>query len=417
MRRCAAILALLILIVPIWASPGSVLDAYLPFYQRNMSMGGTGTASSRYSEILYSNPALIGSDNQYFSVPSFSLTLYNINKLIQPGGALDIFLTQNNGEEDLNRAFNQLINSIGSGSGDVLSAELSFGFISGIMGLSLDGSLDFHSMGSGGESSTIIMEGNIAFSLGLSLPLTVGENHTFSFGAAVHLVLRGFTVDDITGDIQPGGITASSLIDFYSRDDVWAGLLNQLPVAFGFAIPVDLGFTYDYRDIFTFGLALKNLNGTYRMQSYSAVNQLYYMLTGGYIGDTVPGNPRQGDSFQFHSGLSLDAGIALRTPSGGGWDWAGLTLAADLTDLLGFFSEPVTSSTLVTHLRLGAQLSLVNTFHIRAGINSGYLSLGFTFDFQIFTVDLTYATLEYGQEPGDKPLDLFSVCIRLGLEN
>ena len=45
------------------------------------------------------------------------------------------------------------------------------------------------------------------------------------------------------------------------------------------------------------------------------------------------------------------------------------------------------------------------------------MSFGFTFDFQIMSIDLTYATLEYGDRVGDKPLDLFSISFRIGLEN
>ena len=85
MRRIL-LLAILILvpICAIVAADDLTISAYSPMRVRSLSMGGTGTASARFGEVLYSNPALIDVDNQYFSIPSVSFSLYNVNKLVQP---------------------------------------------------------------------------------------------------------------------------------------------------------------------------------------------------------------------------------------------------------------------------------------------------------------------------------------------
>ena len=72
-----------------------------------------------------------------------------------------------------------------------------------------------------------------------------------------------------------------------------------------------------------------------------------------------------------------------------------MTFACDIVDLAGLFSKPVSLEELILRSRLGLEVRLMNTFDFRAGLNSGYLSFGFTFDFQIFTIDLLYATHEY----------------------
>ena len=180
---------------------------------------------------------------------------------------------------------------------------------------------------------------------------------------------------------------------------------------------MDFGFSYDWREVFTFALALRNVNGDYHMQTYSGVNQLYYMLTGGYLGSTPPGQVEQGGSFSFHTPMSLDAGFALRTPDGGLWDWIDVTFAFDVVDIWDLFREGVSAEGFVSRMRTGIELSLMRTFDFRFGLNGGYMSFGFTFDFQIMSIDLTYATLEYGDRVGDKPLDLFSISFRIGLEN
>lgn len=415
MRRLAVLLVLLSLVAALLpASGGDSLGAFTPLYNRSLGMGGTGVASARYGETLYTNPALVGVDNQYFSTPSVSFTLYNVNKLVQPGGALDIFFTQ----DDADRAFDQLINSIGSGRGDVMSAQMSFGFISGITGLGIDAALDVHSQGQGGEASTLVLEGDFAMTLAISVPITVAEEHTFSLGAGAHLVFRGFSIQDMDEPVQVGGFTAGRILGFYGDEDILASVLNEVPVAFGFAIPLDFGFTYDWREIFTFGLALRNVNGEYHMQTYSGTNQLYYMLTGGYIGSSPPGEAETGVSYSFHTPMSLDVGIALRTPDGGFWDWVDMTFAFDVVDVWDLlFVEKPTLEGFISRMRTGVELSLMRTFDFRFGLNAGYMSFGFTFDFQIMTIDLTYATLEYGDATGDKPLDLFSIAFRIGLEN
>ena len=418
MRRIAFLLAVLILSMPLFAEDIFTLEPYRPLSYRSIAMGGTGVASARHGDVLYSNPALIGVDNQHFSLPRVGITIYNINRLVQPGGALDILLTGTESEDSLRRALNQLVNSIGSGDGAVANAQASLSFISGIMGMSLDIGVDVLSQGSGGESSTLMMDASFALSLGLALPFDIGRDHRLSLGVGAHLDFRGLTIQDMDMPIAPGGFTAGLLIDIYGQDDAMAGILNGLPVAFGFAIPVDLGFSYSYRDILTVGLALTNMNGRHYMQSYSGVNQLYYMLTGGYIGQTPPGNPEQGESFTAASPLSLDLGIAASTPEGGIWDWIALSAAFDLVDLTGLFSEDWDSlAGWIGHMRLGFEAEIMRTFILRAGINAGYLSFGFTFDFQIFSLDLVYATQEFGAELGDKPLDLFSVSFKLGLDS
>ena len=412
MRKALTLAVLLIITLPLGAE--SVFQAFTPHYPRNLSMGGASVASSRYEEVIFSNPALVGSDNSYLSLPSFSFTLYNFNQLVQPGGVLDIFLTQG-GDEAVNRALNQLINSIGAGESDVVSAQLSLGFISGFTGLSVDSGLRVHSTGTGGESSTLILDADFAISLAFALPIEINEHHRLSFGISAHLIFRGLTLADMYSS-APGGFTAGSIYDFYKQDDTLAGVLNQVPVAFGFAIPLNLGFTYDWRDIITAGLVVRNLNGRYHMQSYSGVNQLYYMLTGGYLGSVPPGNPETGISFEADTDVTLDLGFAVSTPQGGVWDWIDMTFAFDLVDVWNLFARDLSTEGLISRIRTGVEISFMKTFDFRFGINSGYMSFGFTFDFQVFTIDFLYATLEYGETTGSRPLDLFTIAFSLGFE-
>ena len=227
MRKALTLAVLLIITLPLAA--GSVLQAFTPHYPRNLSMGGAAVASSCYEEVIFSNPALVGSDNSYLALPSFSFTLYNFNQLVQPGGVLDIFLTKG-GDEAVNRALNQLINSIGAGESDVVSAQLSLGFISGFTGLSVDSGLRVHSTGAGGESSTLILDADFAISLAFALPVEINEHHSLSFGISAHLIFRGLTLADMYSS-TPGGFTAGSIYDFYKQRKMNVRLARVFPIS------------------------------------------------------------------------------------------------------------------------------------------------------------------------------------------
>jgi len=69
------------------------------------------------------------------------------------------------------------------------------------------------------------------------------------------------------------------------------------------------------------------------------------------------------------------------------------------------------------HLRFGSELRVMNSFDFRVGLNQGYLSFGFGFDFQILRFDLTYATHEYGSSLGDKPLDSLTIRLKFGFDS
>lgn len=416
-KRLLVLILLTLCTASLVARPGSAMDAWRPVSSRSSSMGGTGVASSHHQDVLWANPALVGHDEQFFSLPSLSFTLYNFNKLVEPGGALDIFLEDPWDEEVLNRAVNQLISSIGPGYGDTATLDLGMGFISGITGLGLDGQLAFHSQGGGGEASTLVMEANLAASLALSLPLEFGD-HSISFGVGAHFVFRALTVQDMDAPFTEGGITAGGLLDIISQEAILDSLLNQVPVAFGFAVPIDVGLSYKWRDIVTVGAVVSNLNGRYHMESYNGLNQLYHSLTGGHLGSSLPGGLEGGGSFVFDSMPSFDIGFALSSPGGGIWDWIDISAAVDFVDIAGLFMEDaLDSEDFISRLRFGFELRLMRTFELRFGLNAGYMAFGLGFDFQVFTLDLAYAVEEYGVRLGDKPLDYLTVAFRLGLED
>lgn len=388
--------------------PAAVTDLFRPYSMRTEGMGGTSVSSAHSADILYANPALINADEAYFSLPSVTFTLYNFNRLIEKGGPLYMLLSREDwGREDI---ISGLIDSIGYGDGDLASVNLSAGLISGITALGFDTSLALHTTGRGAENSTVIAEANVAAAIGLGVPLELGPV-TISFGAMTRLNFRFYTVESLTST-EAGGFSASRIIAMIQDEDIASTILNSTPVAAGISVPVDIGMAFSFPYGFKMGLVWRGLNNTFHMQNWNGVNQLYYSVTGGYIGNP-PTEVEQGESFSFRTSSSVDIGFSWQPEENSITNWIMPAVAVDFKDMTGLFSD-LSLESLVRHTHIGAELVLARTFTLQAGLSQGYLSLGLDFNFQLFRAGIVYATHEYGEVLGDKPLDSLTFRFSLG---
>lgn len=407
-RRC--FISIVLLLVLLSSLPAAVDGLFRPYSFRSEGMGGTSVSSAHGSDILYANPALINPDEAYFSLPSLSFTLYNFNRLIERGGPLYMLLSREDwGRDDLIAG---LIDSIGYGDGDLASANLSAGLVSGIMALGFDTSLALHTTGRGAENSTVIAEANVAAALGLGIPLELGPV-TVSFGAMTRLNFRFYTIEALDS-AEVGGFSASRIIAMLQDEDIASAILNSTPVAAGISVPVDLGMAFTFPFGFKAGIVWRGLNSTFHMQTWNGVNQLYSSVTGGYIG-TPPADVEQGQSFSFNTASSVDIGISWQPEENGITNWIMPSLAFDIRDITGLFAD-LSAASFVRHSHIGAELVLARTFTFQAGLSQGYISLGLDFDFQVFRAGIVYATHEYGDELGDKPLDALTFRFSLGYD-
>lgn len=388
--------------------PAAVTDLFRPYSMRTEGMGGTSVSSAHGADILYANPALINADEAYVSLPSLSFTLYNFNRLIGKGGPLYMLLSREDwGRDDL---ISGLIDSIGYGDGDLASVNLSAGLISGIMGLGFDTSLSLHTTGRGAENSTVVAEANVAAALGLGIPVELGPV-TISFGAMTRLNFRFYTIESLSSP-EAGGFSASRIIQMLQNEDIASAILNSTPVAAGISVPVDLGMSFTFPYGFSAGIVWRGINSTFHMQTWNGVNQLYSSVTGGYIG-TPPMEVEQGQSFSFRPSSSVDIGFSWQPEENSITKWIMPSAAFDIKDITGLFAD-LSAENLVRHTHFGAELIIARTFVLQAGLNQGYLSLGLDLDFQIFRAGVVYATHEYGEELGDKPLDALTFRFSFG---
>lgn len=404
-RRILLLVLILASLMPLFSG---VEDLYRPFRLRTEAMGGASVSSAKADDILYANPALISSDEAYFLLPSVSFSLYNFNRLLERGGPLYMLLSMDNWSNvDL---ISGLIDSIGYGDGELASANLSASLISGITSLGFDTTLALHTTGRGAENSTVIVEANVSGALGLAIPVELGPV-TFRAGVSARLNFRFYTIESMDSN-TPGGFSASRIIAMIQDEDIASAILNSTPVAAGISIPVDLGMAFEFPYGFNAGLVWRGLNSTFHMQTWDGINQLYNSVTGGYI-LTPPTSGEAGDNFTFRSSSTVDIGFSWQPEKHFLTKWIKPSIAFDISDITGLFSD-LSGEAFVRHSHIGAELQFMNTFSIQAGLNQGYMSLGLDFNLQIFHVGIVYATYEYGETLGDKPLDSLSFRFSMG---
>ena len=404
-KKGSILLLILLLTTSLYASVQSI---YIPYRLRSEAMGGTSISSALSDDILYANPALINADEAYISIPSLSISLFNFNRLIEKGGPLYMLLAKEDWSNET--LLSGLINSIMPGEGDLASVNLSMSLISGIMGMSFDTTLDLHTSGRGSENSTVIAEANVAAALGLGIPIEMGPVKV-SFGLMGRLNFRFYTVDSLTSD-KVGGFSASTINSMLNDEDIAYTLLNATPVSAGISFPLDFGMAIYFPFGFKAGAVWRGLNGSFAMQNWNGVNQLYNSLTGGYI-DQMPSDIEMGSRFKFSTPSSFDIGLSWRAEENWFTSYIMPSVAVDLVDLMSLFNN-LTVESLVYHTRLGAELKFMNILSLQAGLNQGYLSLGVDFNLQIFRIGVVYATHEYGESLGETPLDSLSIRFLLG---
>jgi len=410
MKRILSSIFILLLSLSLFSAPIGK-SSFMPSLARSNALGGTGIGSASEDESIYLNPALLSFNEDYVKIPSLTLGVYNVKNMVAPGGAFDIFASTARGNDRFSEALKQAINSIGFGDGEISETDISFGFQSGIIAMDADVNFALHTSGSGSEGATLILDSNIIGTFALAIPLEMGRCK-LSLGAAARFSVRSYTVESLF-DSSPGGFKAGDVTDILDNEDTATKIMNTIPIAAGVAVPFDLGATLETPYYFRFSLVMRNLNGRYYMQTYSGINQFYHYLTGGYIGEE-PSDIEEGESFHLKTPSSLDFGVSWSGKDRSHvFDYAAPTIEFDIVDIVGLCKD-LSLSEFLRRTRFGCELLLIKTLSIRYGVREGYQSFGLGFDFGFLRCDVTYCTLEYGKELGDKGLDQLLFRFRFG---
>ena len=395
--------------------------AFQPTMPKYDGMGQSGLAVPTKLDSFYTNPAnLAVKRGLAFTVPSVSLTVYNLQKLVADEEAMEIvnkIVDKTAEDEDKINLATKYLNNLGSGKNAIAKIDMGLGLQLGSLGLGTNVQIKIHSLNKGSSLASIylIPEVNVAQTLGLGLKIIDTNALSLSLGASVHGVYKAYFKGI-------GGNTAITFVN--NSDQIAETLLWDTPVMGGWALPVDAGVTLGLADdTFLICATANNLNGTYHMQSFAGAGYLVNSLKEGTI-EVPEGRENPGESVRFdvQTPWELNFGFAFAP------DWKLLrpTITADLVDMLEMCQimgkslkekdGSFRAEDLLLHLNLGAEVELLKLVTARVGINRGYMSVGAAVNLLLARIDVSYGWQEFGAEIGDKPVDSFTVKVILGYD-
>ena len=388
----------------------ALLDGNYPHSARSLAMGGAGVAVGGGSDSFYMNPALLAR-RTLISIPYLQLSLYHPYDLVKPseeGTSIVedmINAIQSENMQDIVGPATDFLSTIKSGKGKL--AELEAGVTLGgggfALGLHVKDTIHTFGDGAGGLDASRFDELNVNMLAALGIRIELGADTSLDLGVSSGLSVLGYT----------GLVGVQSALDLIEQGDGSQdpmAILESVPIALGYYVPLNVGANVNLPYGFSIGVVGRNLLNSslgIKMHKYS-------------IDDFTNGDPMEAvsgifdtEDFTIKTDPTMDLGL--------GWKWEnGLfqpTLAADFVDVIGFFQEGDYSTRgWMDHLRLGAEVKLLSFLDVRGGMNQGYWTVGAGIDLYVLKLDLAYYWQEFGSTAGDYGLDAFTVRFNIGFD-
>ena len=372
------------------------------------AMGQSGLALPERLDSFFTNPAAIQGKGFRLDSPSFSMTFYNLEKLVSDPEAVDIFNKMIKGEasdDEKTRYAVKILDNLGSGHNIATKFDLGISARIGFVGFGANVQLKLHSLNSGSNitSQTLIPELNLAQTIGFGYRILDTDVLSLSAGASVHGVFKTYFK----------GISGGKLISVFSGgEDAGKTLVWDTPIMGGWALPFDLGVTLGlFNDTLSIAATANNINGIYHMKSYTGIG---YMMNKEAPEDA----PEKKDSvaFEVRTPWSLNFGVAFAPKIG----FFKPVVTFDFIDMFelckSFGSEYFRASDILLHMNFGAEIGLTDFIQLRAGVNRGFVSIGTGIWLKFAQIDVSYGWQEFGKELGDKPVDALTIRFILGYD-
>lgn len=394
------------------ATYDSIDFSFSPTSTRFNAMGQSGLADPSRIDSFYSNPAALSNRGFAITVPSFAFTLYNIHAIISDEKTMEIVNKMVAGtaedNETLDLAVN-LLDNLGTGHNMVMKMDAGLGIKLGSVGLGTNVQAKFHSLNEGSSfaSLKLITELNVAQTVALGLKIVDTDFISVSAGVAGHAIFKAYNK----------AMGANDILSIMQDEEALNKILWDQPIMAGSAITADAGVTVGFlNDVINLSITANNLNGVYKMQSFTSAGDLVNTLSEGTM--EAPKGHVAGTSaaFEIKTPWTLNFGFAFQPNLFG----IHPTVTADLIDMFGmvqnFSADTFRASDLLLHLNAGAEVDLFNLVKVRAGVDRGYMSIGAGLNLFIIGIDASYGWQEFGAELGDKPVDSFTIKFNIGYD-
>ena len=395
------------------------LASFNPVNPKMMGMGGAGLAINSSLDALFTNPSVLGRGKVRIAIPSVTFSINHIYDLMKKdengNSAIDNIEKMSSGDmenSDVNTMMNLISSLIGSGKGKIASFEASTGLIANVFGVAANVSDTIRTF-----NGTIFDDLKVSTVAGLGFGFG-GDEVKFTVGGSFKYNVNIFTRRMGLGDFQAmmnsdsNGNSGSGSDPASSSDE---NTLSNIPLAVGYGMPLDFAVSVKYyglsatavlTDVNLFGL------GDYKYGILVPSDEMTSTSA-----TTFVKNLDKESVFKFKPKMDLDLGIGYE----GKLSIIGFKAAVDFVDLISLVRELdggySAKNVLLNHTKAGAEISLFDMIKVRGGINSGYLTLGGSFNIGIITVDTAYYWEELGSFAGHNGLDCMTIRFNLGWDN
>ena len=395
------------------------LASFTPVNPKMMGMGGAGLAINSSLDALFTNPSVLGRGKVRIAIPSVTFSINHIYDLMKKdengNSAIENIEKMSSGDmknSDVNTMMNLISSLIGSGKGKIASFEASTGLIANVFGVAANVSDTIRTF-----NGTVFDDLKVSTVAGLGFGFG-GDEVKFTVGGSFKYNVNIFTRRMGLGDFQAmmnsdsNGNSGSGSDPASSSDE---NTLSNIPLAVGYGMPLDFAVSLKYyglsatavlTDVNLFGL------GDYKYGILVPSDEMTSTSA-----TTFVKNLDKESVFKFKPKLDLDLGIGYE----GKLSIIGFKAAVDFVDLISLVRELdggySAKNVLLNHTKAGAEISLFDMIKVRGGINSGYLTLGGSFNIGIITVDTAYYWEELGSFAGHNGLDCMTIRFNLGWDN
>ena len=395
------------------------LASFTPVNPKMMGMGGAGLAINSSLDALFTNPSVLGRGKVRIAIPSVTFSINHIYDLMKKdengNSAIENIEKMSSGDmknSDVNTMMNLISSLIGSGKGKIASFEASTGLMANVFGVAANVSDTIRTF-----NGTIFDDLKVSTVAGLGFGFG-GDEVKFTVGGSFKYNVNIFTRRMGLGDFQAmmnsdsNGNSGSGSDPASSSEE---NTLSNIPLAVGYGMPLDFAVSLKYyglsatavlTDVNLFGL------GEYKYGILVPSDEMTSTSA-----TTFVKNLDKESVFKFKPKMDLDLGIGYE----GKLSIIGFKAAVDFVDLISLVRELdggySAKNVLVNHTKAGAEISLFDMIKVRGGINSGYLTLGGSFNIGIITVDTAYYWEELGSFAGHNGLDCMTIRFNLGWDN
>ena len=359
---------------------------------------------------LFTNPAALAENKLIVELPSVAVSDFNFAKTISSPSvaeAVSQMMRFKFTKSNVVRFLAGCVKNVGTGYNSAAKVDAELGVAIGKVGFALNAVVDVKSMPAFEEGTEtpidykhkpqgLLYTGIVPFAdvaATLAYGTRVFENNSMyiNIGGSLRVIRRMYFKQLNASNLLEDGF------DF-----------NIKGTRGGFAFPFDLAAEVGLLDgKLKLGATFNNFNGYFYMQEYPTF-------------DDVLRNTRGYNKYTVYTPWSANLSVEYDT----GWKYVRPILTFRIEDINGFIQNDLNTNggkkpwgELVTHLTARADIRIVKFINLNASFRNGYPEFGASVDIYGNTIEFAYGYHEAGTLYGEKPVDTFTLRVKLGFDN